>query len=90
MVEVTLEVSLEGCAGALQAEDRVDASRPIPAEEDAASWNPAESAQETVPCVGSLAGEERGEAGGQTVNAWSREFSTDRALSHPTYHEGTT
>lgn len=44
MVEVILEVSLEDCVGALQVGDR-----PIPAEDNAAFWNPVDCAQETVP-----------------------------------------
>lgn len=64
MAEVTLDMSPKGCGGALQVEDRVDClSRPIPAEENTAFWNPGDSAQESVPPGCILVEGEGGEAG---------------------------
>lgn len=74
MVEVTLQVSLEGCVGALQVEGRVEARRVLPSR----SQQTAHGRQ--FPVWAAQLGREAGGGGAD----WQG-FPTDRALSHPTH-----
>lgn len=85
MVEVTLQVSLEGCVGALQVEGRVEARRVLPSRSQKTVHRrqfPGWAAQ----LGGKQGGGSGAEAGGKGPNCQG--FPTDRAPSHPTHQEG--